>query len=98
MSYAKQTNNSGYNYELFEDGDWTDSTQPHFGVVQEWGPATSYLSKHHYQDVEKVVRSVCYKFIIHLYTYQYIYIYIYIYITHKYISMYINIYVRYTYI
>jgi hypothetical protein len=41
MSYAKQTNNNGYNYELFEDRDWTDSTQSYFGVVQEWGPATS---------------------------------------------------------
>jgi hypothetical protein len=33
MSYAKQTNNNGYNYELFKDRDWTNSTQ---------------LSKHHH--------------------------------------------------
>jgi hypothetical protein len=35
MSYVKQTNNNGYNYELFEDRDYTDTTQHHFGVVQE---------------------------------------------------------------
>jgi hypothetical protein len=28
MPYAKQTNNNDYNYELFEDQDWTYSTQP----------------------------------------------------------------------
>jgi hypothetical protein len=29
MSYAKQTNNNGYNYELFKDRDLTDTIQPH---------------------------------------------------------------------
>jgi hypothetical protein len=31
--YTKRTNNNGYNYELFEDWDRTDSTQPLYGGV-----------------------------------------------------------------
>jgi hypothetical protein len=54
MSYAKQTNNNGYNYELFKSHPWTDIyTNP---ILEPYGHGlarlrkkfTVYLTKHHH--------------------------------------------------
>jgi hypothetical protein len=89
MSYAKETNNNGYNYELF---DLTKHHHYHQGISKTpplAGEESQSLGDHIYICINVYIY-VC----INVCVYMYIYIYIYVYICiHIYIYVYTYMYI-----